>query len=62
MGDHGVYYTNFDESYGAANAENHFRYADVILPNLTEMYLLAGKEYQLTGNHRNVLHLCETPP
>ena len=34
-------------------------YADIILPNLTEMYLLAGKEYQITGNHRNVLHLCE---
>lgn len=58
MGDHGVYYTNFDESYGAA-MRKILPYADVILPNLTEMYLLAGKEYQLTGNHRNVLHLCE---
>lgn len=58
MGDHGVYYTNFDESYGAAMWKI-LPYADVILPNLTEMYLLAGKEYQLTGNHRNVLHLCE---
>ena len=58
MGDHGVYYTNFDESYGAA-MRKILPYADIILPNLTEMYLLAGKEYQLTGNHRNVLHLCE---
>lgn len=58
MGDHGVYYTNFDESYGAAMWKI-LPYADIILPNLTEMYLLAGKEYQLTGNHRNVLHLCE---
>ena len=58
MGDHGVYYTNFDESYGVA-MRKILPYADIILPNLTEMYLLAGKEYQLTGNHRNVLHLCE---
>lgn len=58
MGDHGKYYSNFDESYGTS-MRRLFPYSDVILPNLTEMYLLAGKEYQITGNHRNVLHLCE---
>ena len=58
MGDHGKYYSNFDESYGTS-IRSLLPYSDVILPNLTEMYLLAGKEYQITGNHRNVLHLCE---
>ena len=58
MGDHGKYYSNFDESYGTS-IRRLLPYSDVILPNLTEMYLLAGKEYQITGNHRNVLHLCD---
>lgn len=53
MGDHGKYYSNFDESYGTS-MRRLLPYSDVILPNLTEMYLLAEKEYQITGNHRNV--------
>ena len=39
MGDHGVYYTNFDESYGAA-MRKILPYADIILPNLTESFIL----------------------
>ena len=58
MGDHGQYYSNFDASYGKA-MRKLLPYADVILPNLTECYLLTGKEYQITGNHRNVLPLCK---
>lgn len=58
MGDHGDYYSNFNASYGEA-MKQLLPYADVILPNLTECYLLTGKEYRITGNHRNVLHLCE---
>ena len=45
MGDHGKYYSNFDESYGTS-MRRLLPYSDVILPNLTEMYLLAEKEYQ----------------
>ena len=57
MGDHGRYYQNFHEEYGRA-MRKLLPYANIILPNLTECYLLTGQEYKITGNHRNVLSLC----
>lgn len=57
MGDHGRFYSNFNESYAFA-MRRLLPYADIILPNLTECYLLTGQEYQITGNHRHVLTLC----
>ncbi|MBM6969527.1 pyridoxamine kinase [Mordavella massiliensis] len=58
MGDHGSYYQNFDETYAAA-LRRLLPYADIILPNLTECFLLTGRPYQITGDHRNVLTLCK---
>ena len=58
MGDHGAYYQNFDESYGIA-LRRLLPYADIILPNLTECFLLTGHPYQITGDHRSVLGLCK---
>ena len=58
MGDHGKFYRVFDESYAEA-MRRLLPYANVILPNLTECYLLTGQEYQITGNHRHVLNLCK---
>lgn len=58
MGDNGNYYQNFDESYSRA-VRRLLPYADVILPNLTECFLLTGRPYQITGDHRNVLALCK---
>lgn len=58
MGDHGTYYQNFDASYGK-ELRRLLPYADIILPNLTECFLLTGHPYQITGDHRNVLGLCK---
>ena len=58
MGDHGSYYQNFDETYATA-LRRLLPYADIILPNLTECFLLTGRPYQITGDHRNVLTLCK---
>ncbi|MEG0227962.1 MAG: pyridoxamine kinase [Lachnospiraceae bacterium] len=41
MGDHGVYYRNFDEKYGKALGLL-LPYADVVIPNLTEFCILSG--------------------
>lgn len=57
MGDHGKYYTNFDHTYGHA-LRQILPKAHIILPNLTECFLLTEKEYRITGDHRNVLGLC----
>lgn len=57
MGDHGTYYTNFDENYAKA-IRRLLPKAQIILPNLTECFLLTGKPYRITGDHRNVLGLC----
>jgi pyridoxine kinase len=57
MGDHGKCYQNFDESYGIA-LRKLLPYADVILPNLTEVCLLTGREYTEINDHRQVLSLC----
>lgn len=57
MGDHGSYYRNFDDSYGLA-LRKLLPFADIILPNLTECFLLTGRPFQITSDHRNVLALC----
>ena len=58
MGDHGRFYVNLDEEYAVA-LRKLLPYADVILPNLTECFLLAGIEYQDMEDHRHVLTLCK---
>lgn len=58
MGDHGKLYSLFSEDYPEALREL-LSYADVILPNLTEAYLLAGEEYKMPTDHRQILPICE---
>ncbi len=58
MGDHGKLYSLFSEDYPEALREL-FPYADVILPNLTEAYLMAGEEYKMPTDHRQILPICE---
>ena len=58
MGDHGKFYKNLDQEY-AVELRKLLSLADVILPNLTECFLLTGMEYQEMENHRNVLTLCK---
>lgn len=57
MGDHGKYYYNFDSSYGFA-IKRLLPYADLILPNLTECYLLLDKEYMLPDTKEKIFELC----
>lgn len=58
MGDHGKLYSNFTEEYPKA-LRRLLPYADVLLPNLTECFLLAGVPYQNPDDHRYVLTLCK---
>ncbi len=58
MGDHGKLYSLFSEDYPEALREL-LPYTDVILPNLTEAYLMAGEEYKLPTDHRQILPICE---
>ena len=50
MGDHGKYYSNFDDSYREALCAL-LGEADLLLPNLTEAALLSGVPYEegMTG-------------
>lgn len=57
MGDHGNYYCNFDSSYGTA-VRALLPYADLILPNLTECYLLLGEEFVLTDEKESIEEIC----
>ncbi len=45
MADHGKFYSGFDEAYAQAMGRL-CRQADVILPNITEAAMLAGKPYR----------------
>lgn len=56
MGDHGNYYCNFDNSYGAA-VRKLLPCADLIVPNLTECYLLLGKTYSLPDTKEKILEI-----
>ena len=62
MGDHGKYYSNFDDSYREALCAL-LGEADLLLPNLTEAALLSGVPYEegMTGEglHAIVSRLCE---
>ena len=58
MADHGKLYPGFDETY-AAGMRCLCRRADVILPNLTEACLLAGKPYCESYTERDISNLLQ---
>lgn len=58
MGDHGVYYSNFDCAYGQS-MRRLLSYADIVLPNLTEACLLADMNYSAEMTKENVCIVCE---
>ena len=58
MADHGKLYPGFDETY-AAGMRRLCRRADVILPNLTEACLLAGKPYCESYTERDISNLLQ---
>lgn len=58
MADHGRLYPGFDETY-AAGMRRLCRRADVILPNLTEACLLAGKPYCESYTERDISNLLQ---
>lgn len=58
MGDQGKLYSLFSDDYPAAILKL-LPYADVILPNLTEAYYMAGVEYKVPTDHRQILPICE---
>lgn len=57
MGDHGTYYCNFDVSYGAAIREL-LPLSDLLLPNLTECFLLLNQPYQNIQTEADIRKLC----
>ena len=57
MGDHGTYYCNFDRSYGRA-LRKLLPYADLILPNLTECYLLLDRPFTIPKSIEDIQALC----
>ena len=57
MGDHGTYYCNFDRSYGQA-LQKLLPFADLILPNLTECYLLLNRPFKVPEKVKDIQSLC----
>lgn len=57
MGDHGKFYGNFGPSYLKA-VRKLIPEADILLPNLTEACLLAGKDYEDYNSLEKLEHLC----
>lgn len=57
MGDHGKYYSNFDERYGRALREL-LPYANIILPNITEACLLTESSMQQVYTGVDIKKIC----
>ncbi|MEY8426366.1 pyridoxamine kinase [Lachnospiraceae bacterium 46-15] len=58
MADHGVYYQNYDETYGKA-MRKLLEYSDVITPNYTESCFLAGESYEERCTEGKLYRICE---
>lgn len=58
MGDHGKYYSNFDDSYCSA-LRRLASCADVLLPNMTEASFLSGKPYRDEADDNEVLDMAK---
>lgn len=59
MGDNGVYYKNFGAEYRDAIREI-IPYTDLILPNLTEYFLLTKTTYEVPQNEAQIQAYCKT--
>ncbi len=57
MGDHGMYYSNFNDVYGDG-IRRLLSLADIILPNLTECCLLTDSKYQIKWTKSTLKKLC----
>ena len=58
MGDAGNYYSNFGEDY-KKKLVTLMPYTNILLPNITELYLLSGHDYQNEQTKEELTAICQ---
>lgn len=59
MGDYGKLYSSYEPALAERMAEL-VKYADILLPNLTESCILTGEKYEKNHSEESLFHICKT--